>query len=91
VVKSRRKPIRVTPKARFNGRSEGPQWRPSSPRDLMVRMGHGSVHAALIYQHATSEAGRTIASAMDLQMRAARAGGGCRPGGRQVEWNGRRQ
>lgn len=44
----------------------------ASTRDLMVRMGHDSVRAALIYQHATSEAGQAIASAMDLQMRAAR-------------------
>ncbi|MGH3487203.1 MAG: tyrosine-type recombinase/integrase [Actinopolymorphaceae bacterium] len=45
----------------------------ASTRDLMVCMGHDSVRAALIYQHATSEAGQAIASAMDLQMRAARA------------------
>lgn len=36
-----------------------------STRDLMVRMGHDSMHAALIYQHATSEADRAIADALE--------------------------
>ncbi|GAA1294038.1 putative prophage phiRv2 integrase [Planotetraspora silvatica] len=34
-------------------------------RDLMERMGHDSVRAALIYQHSTAEADRKIANAMD--------------------------
>jgi integrase len=35
-----------------------------SLRDLMARMGHDSPVAALIYQHATSEADRAIAIAL---------------------------
>jgi integrase len=35
-----------------------------SLRDLMARMGHDSPAAALIYQHATSEADRAIAAAL---------------------------
>lgn len=34
-------------------------------RDLMRRMGHDNVRAALIYQHATSDADRRIADALD--------------------------
>lgn len=34
-------------------------------RDLMQRMGHDSVRAALIYQHGTAEADRKIADAMN--------------------------
>ncbi len=33
----------------------------ASTRELMHRMGHGSMRAALIYQHATGERDRTIA------------------------------
>jgi integrase len=33
----------------------------ASTRELMHRMGHGSMRAALIYQHATSERDRLIA------------------------------
>lgn len=40
----------------------------ASLRDLMDRMGHDSVRAALIYQHATAEADRAIAEAMHLQI-----------------------
>jgi integrase len=36
----------------------------ASLRDLMARMGHDSPDAALIYQHATSEADRAIAAAL---------------------------
>lgn len=43
-----------------------------STRDLMARMGHDSMHAALIYQHTTSHADRTIAKALDRQARATR-------------------
>lgn len=34
----------------------------ASLRDLMERMGHDSVRAALIYQHRTTEADRRIAT-----------------------------
>ncbi|HEX6517897.1 MAG TPA: hypothetical protein VF049_20230, partial [Nocardioidaceae bacterium] len=44
----------------------------ASTRDLMTRMGHDSVHAALIYQHATSRADRAIARALDAELKAAR-------------------
>jgi hypothetical protein len=36
----------------------------ASLRDLMVRMGHDNPRAALIYQHASSEADRAIADAV---------------------------
>ena len=45
----------------------------ASTRELMHRMGHGSMRAALIYQHATSERDREIAAALDLRIG---AGGG---------------
>jgi hypothetical protein len=35
---------------------------------LMHRMGHASMRAALIYQHATSERDREIAAAMDKRI-----------------------
>ena len=41
-------------------------------RDLMARMGHDSMNAAIIYQHATREADRVIADALDARMRALR-------------------
>jgi integrase len=37
-------------------------------RDLMDRMGHDSARAALIYQHKTTAAGRTIADALSAQI-----------------------
>jgi integrase len=40
----------------------------ASTRELMHRMGHGSMRAALIYQHATSDRDREIASALDLRI-----------------------
>jgi integrase len=40
----------------------------ASLRDLMARMGHDSVRAAMIYQHATSEADHAIAAALDAQL-----------------------
>jgi integrase len=40
-----------------------------STRDLMARMGHDSMRAALIYQHVTTQADRTIADALDAQVR----------------------
>ena len=42
----------------------------ASTRDLMARMGHDSMNAAIIYQHATRQADRAIANALDVQMRA---------------------
>ncbi|MEV5557414.1 tyrosine-type recombinase/integrase [Nonomuraea wenchangensis] len=40
----------------------------ASLRDLMVRMGHDSVRAALIYQHSTAAADRKIVNAMDVMI-----------------------
>jgi integrase len=39
-----------------------------STRDLMARMGHDSMAAALIYQHASREADRSIADHLDAQL-----------------------
>jgi integrase len=39
-----------------------------STRDLMARMGHDSMQAAIIYQHATTEADARIAAALDLEL-----------------------
>jgi integrase len=44
----------------------------ASTRDLMARMGHDSSQAALIYQHATTEADRAIAKALDAAVQADR-------------------
>jgi integrase len=40
----------------------------ASTRELMHRMGHTSMRAALIYQHATNERDREIAEAMDKRI-----------------------
>ncbi|MER7503530.1 tyrosine-type recombinase/integrase [Nonomuraea pusilla] len=40
----------------------------ASLKDLMQRMGHDSVRAALIYQHSTAEADRKIADAMNSKI-----------------------
>ncbi|MEU4818025.1 tyrosine-type recombinase/integrase [Micromonospora aurantiaca] len=40
----------------------------ASTRELMHRMGHATMRAALIYQHATSERDREIAQAMDRRI-----------------------
>jgi integrase len=45
----------------------------ASLRDLMARMGHDSAHAAMIYQHATSEADHAIAEAVDAALTTERA------------------
>lgn len=42
----------------------------ASTKDLMARMGHDSINAAIIYQHATNEAGQAIADALDAVLRA---------------------
>jgi hypothetical protein len=36
--------------------------------DLMARMGHDSVRAAIIYQHATSEADARIAASLEAAL-----------------------
>jgi integrase len=61
----------------------------ASTRELMARMGHDSAQAAMIYQHATSEADRAIAQAVSDAVKAERkkarkpaAGGSGKPGGR---------
>ena len=40
----------------------------ASTRELMRRMGHGSMRAAVIYQHATSQRYREIAAALDVRI-----------------------
>ena len=40
----------------------------ASTRELMHRMGHASMRAALIYQHATSERDKEIADGMDRRI-----------------------
>ncbi|SRR6266542_534325 len=42
-----------------------------STRDLMARMGHDSMRAALIYQHASRKADRSIADHLDAALGAA--------------------
>ncbi|MFJ6163739.1 hypothetical protein ACIQH6_01355 [Micromonospora orduensis] len=44
----------------------------ASTRELMARMGHDSPQAAMIYQHATSEADRAIAQAVSGAVKAER-------------------
>jgi integrase len=39
-----------------------------STRDLMARMGHDSVRAAIIYQHATTEADARIAASLAVAL-----------------------
>jgi integrase len=41
----------------------------ASTRELMHRMGHGSMRAALIYQHATSERDQEIAAALEARIK----------------------
>lgn len=43
----------------------------ASTRELMGRMGHASMRAALIYQHRTAERDRVIADALDEMIRSA--------------------
>jgi excisionase family DNA binding protein len=42
----------------------------TSTRDLMERLGHDSVRAAMVYQHATRDADRRIAASFDAQLAA---------------------
>ena len=44
----------------------------ASTKELMVRMGHSSMRAALIYQHATRERDRKIADGLSEQIKIAR-------------------
>lgn len=46
----------------------------ASTRELMQRMGHSTVRAALIYQHATDARSRLLADRLDLLVRAQREG-----------------
>ena len=39
-----------------------------STRDLMARMGHDSMRAALIYQHASREADKSVADYLDAAL-----------------------
>jgi integrase len=45
----------------------------NSTKDLMARMGHDSINAAIIYQHATAQADKAIAEGLDVRLRAVRA------------------
>lgn len=54
----------------------------ASLRDLMARMGHDSIHAAMIYQHATREADHAIASAVDVAIKHEQQRSGDDPGDR---------
>lgn len=47
----------------------------ASLKELMARMGHASVRAAMIYQHATSERDKKIADGMDAEIKSKRGGG----------------
>jgi len=44
----------------------------ASTKELMARMGHSSMRAALIYQHATRERDRKIADGLSEQIKATR-------------------
>jgi integrase len=44
----------------------------NTTKDLMARMGHDSMNAAIIYQHATAQADKAIAEGLDARLRAAR-------------------
>ncbi|MGI5212497.1 hypothetical protein [Plantactinospora sp. CA-290183] len=46
----------------------------ASTRDLMARMGHDSPQAALIHRHATAEADKAIAAALNAAVRAEQKG-----------------
>ena len=45
----------------------------ATTRELMHRMGHGSMRAALIYQHATTDRDRAIADALGAMVSARRS------------------
>jgi integrase len=56
---------------RHTGNTLAASTRPSL-RDLMARMGHDSVRAALVYQHKTLEADRAIAAALSARIEVSR-------------------
>ncbi|TBL39180.1 site-specific integrase [Verrucosispora sp. SN26_14.1] len=64
----------------------------ASTRDLMHRMGHASMRAALIYQHANSERDREIADAMDRRItkQTKRAAGKPKPKDKQKPAKGKK-
>lgn len=45
----------------------------ASTRELMYRMGHGSMRTALIYQHATSERDKEIADKLSARVKASQS------------------
>jgi integrase len=57
---------------RHTGNSLASRAPGASLRDVIPRMGHDNPRAALIYQHASSEADQGIAASMDDRVRAAR-------------------
>ena len=52
----------------------------ASTRELMHRMGHGTMRAALIYQHATSDRDREIADALQFRIETRTQGDGAHRG-----------
>ena len=56
----------------------------ASLRDLMDRMGHSSMRAALIYMHASKGASKAIARGIDRQLSAAAKKPKCRGRGRAI-------
>lgn len=57
------------------------RMRISRTRELMQRMGHSTVRAAMIYQHATEARSRQLADRLDALVRAQRATEEGEPGG----------
>jgi integrase len=53
----------------------------ASTKELMARMGHSTMRAALIYQHATRERDRKIADGLNEQIKTARRGPATNPVG----------
>lgn len=53
----------------------------ASTKDLMARMGHDSVEAAIIYQHATTQADRAVADKLNDRLLREREGGDDDPEG----------
>jgi hypothetical protein len=58
----------------------------ASTKELMARMGHSSVRAALIYQHASRSRDKQIADAISQNIRAARGMGHAKA--RPSRWQG---
>jgi hypothetical protein len=53
----------------------------ASLKELMARMGHASIRAAMIYQQATAERDQKIADRMDAEIKSKRGGGTSEHGG----------